>query len=133
MDLACSTQLDLIVGVAPPLALASMAEHNVEFVMSACDHITVFEQGQVIALGTPAEIRSDANVQRAYLGGGDVIEMMHALLNNPANLNPVKASTNDATTNNATTNDTATNDTTTNDATTNDGANGGNNATVDAP
>jgi ABC-type branched-subunit amino acid transport system ATPase component/ABC-type branched-subunit amino acid transport system permease subunit len=60
-----------------------LIEHNVEFVMGACDHITVFEQGRVIASGVPAEIRSDANVQRAYLGGGDVIEMMHALLNNP--------------------------------------------------
>lgn len=85
-----------------------LIEHNVEFVMGACDHITVFEQGHVIASGTPADIRSDANVQRAYLGGGDVIEMMHALLNHPLDMNPVNATTNDR-------------------------ANGGNGAKVDAP
>jgi ABC-type branched-subunit amino acid transport system ATPase component/ABC-type branched-subunit amino acid transport system permease subunit len=53
-----------------------LIEHNVEFVMAVCDRITVFEQGQVIAVGSPSEIRRNEDVQRAYLGGGDVLAMI---------------------------------------------------------
>lgn len=53
-----------------------LIEHNVNFVMKVCDRITVFEQGKVIAVGTPVEIQSNVDVQRAYLGAGDVADMV---------------------------------------------------------
>ena len=55
-----------------------LIEHNVGFVMEISDRITVMEQGRVIAVGTPAEIQSSDDVQRAYLGDGDVIAMLGA-------------------------------------------------------
>jgi ABC-type branched-subunit amino acid transport system ATPase component len=45
-----------------------LVEHDVGFVMRHCDTIVVLNLGQVIAAGTPDEIREDAAVQEAYLG-----------------------------------------------------------------
>lgn len=44
-------------------------EHNMEFVMSLCTRIVVLAQGEVIAEGTPEDIRSNQTVIDAYLGG----------------------------------------------------------------
>jgi branched-chain amino acid transport system ATP-binding protein len=43
-------------------------EHNMEFVMNLCHRIMVMVEGQVMAVGTPAEIRGNQTVLDAYLG-----------------------------------------------------------------
>ncbi|MHB1249906.1 MAG: ABC transporter ATP-binding protein, partial [Polaromonas sp.] len=43
-------------------------EHNMDFVMDLCHRIMVMVEGQVMAIGTPAEIRSNKQVLDAYLG-----------------------------------------------------------------
>ena len=39
-------------------------------VLNICDRIVVLEFGKVIAAGPPDEVRRDARVVKAYLGGG---------------------------------------------------------------
>jgi branched-chain amino acid transport system ATP-binding protein len=45
-----------------------LVEHDMDAVFALADRLTVMVNGQVIASGTPAEVRADASVQSAYLG-----------------------------------------------------------------
>lgn len=45
-----------------------LIEHDMDFVFSVADRMTVMVEGALLASGAPQEIRADAAVQRAYLG-----------------------------------------------------------------
>lgn len=71
-------------GVSPPLRVELLehilalrmrdrvtlliVEHDLDFVMRACDRVIVMNDGRVIAQGTPEEVRHDEKVVDAYLG-----------------------------------------------------------------
>ena len=46
-----------------------LIEHKIDIIMSVSDRISVMHFGSLIAEGTPAEIQTNPEVRRAYLGG----------------------------------------------------------------
>lgn len=49
-----------------------LVEHDVELVMRVCEQIHVLDFGRILAVGSPAEIQGNAQVQAAYLGSVSV-------------------------------------------------------------
>ncbi len=45
-----------------------LVKHDVDLVMNLSDHVVVMHQGQKLAEGTPAQVRSNPAVQSAYFG-----------------------------------------------------------------
>lgn len=58
----------LIQGLAGGLTIL-LIEHDIDVVMNLSDHVIVMHQGAKLAEGTPGEVRENAAVQKAYLGG----------------------------------------------------------------
>ncbi|RYF59928.1 MAG: ABC transporter ATP-binding protein, partial [Comamonadaceae bacterium] len=59
-------------------------EHSMDVVFAFADRVCVLARGRVIAQGTPAEIRADAQVQQVYLGTGRTFERHSAPVSSTA-------------------------------------------------
>jgi len=59
--------VELIQRISPGRTIL-LVEHDIDVVMAISTSITVFQTGQVLASGTPQQIRANEAVQRAYLG-----------------------------------------------------------------
>jgi branched-chain amino acid transport system ATP-binding protein len=59
--------VELIKRISPGRTIL-LVEHDIDVIMQISTSITVFQTGTVLASGTPAEIRANETVQRAYLG-----------------------------------------------------------------
>lgn len=49
-----------------------LIEHDMDLITKLCDHVIVMAEGRVLTEGTAAEVKRDARVLEAYLGGGVV-------------------------------------------------------------
>jgi branched-chain amino acid transport system ATP-binding protein len=45
-----------------------LVEHKMKLVMGICDRLLVLHHGELLAQGTPAEVRTNPEVKRVYLG-----------------------------------------------------------------
>ena len=61
--------MELATGLARSESLAILfTEHDMDVVFGYADRVLVLHSGELIAQGTPAEVRADARVREVYLG-----------------------------------------------------------------
>ena len=61
--------MDLIVRLAAERTVV-LVEHKMKLVMGICQHLVVLHHGELLAQGTPDDIRANDEVKRVYLGQG---------------------------------------------------------------
>ena len=59
--------MDLITSLAAERTVV-LVEHKMKLVMGICQRLVVLHHGELLAEGTPEQIRHDAEVKRVYLG-----------------------------------------------------------------
>jgi ABC-type branched-subunit amino acid transport system permease subunit/ABC-type branched-subunit amino acid transport system ATPase component len=59
--------IDLIVGLDQSLAII-LVEHDMDVAFAVADRVIVVNHGEIVAQGSPAEVRGNAEVRRIYLG-----------------------------------------------------------------
>ena len=64
-----TSMMDLITRIAQERTVV-LVEHKMKLVMGICQRLVVLHHGELLAEGTPAEIRGNADVKRVYLGQG---------------------------------------------------------------
>jgi branched-chain amino acid transport system ATP-binding protein len=63
------TMMDLITSLTAQCTVV-LVEHKMKMVMGLCERLIVLHHGELLAQGTPDEIRGNAEVRRVYLGQG---------------------------------------------------------------
>ena len=59
--------MDLIVALAAERTVI-LVEHKMKLVMGLCERLIVLHHGELLAEGTPEEIKKNDEVKRVYLG-----------------------------------------------------------------
>jgi ABC-type branched-subunit amino acid transport system ATPase component len=71
MSLAETTSSIATISALPRDLTLLIIEHDMDAVFALADRITVMDHGQIIADGTPDQVRSDRQVRAVYLGDSE--------------------------------------------------------------